>query len=290
MDIASTTDVTTRAPAPDARRSVSRTDTLLLLDFDGTVAVGHGPVLAYARAASASLAPAARSAFRHEVEAALETVDDPTPTGRRAGRRTRTTDRVLPLDGYDLVRVLAEQHSIGPLALSAAYLASRHALGTDDAPVSAPHGLATLLAEVRTDARVVLATNAPDIRLTETLAVLGLTGLLDAVLTDVGKPGGMGAVLDRFGVRPAGAGTRVLSVGDVWVNDLAPVAARGHATALISRRPPSEARPTWTVDTMPELYPAVRAWVLGDEAHPSPTPSRTTTPTARVPERITSEG
>ncbi len=120
-----------------------------------------------------------------------------------------------------------------------------------------------------------------------TLAALGLSGLLDAVLTDVGKPGGMDAVLDRCGVRPDGAGTRVLSVGDVWVNDLAPVAARGHATALISRRPPPEARPTWTVPALPDLYPALREWVRTGAVPPT---SPSTTPTARVPERITSEG
>jgi len=245
---------------------VSRSDTLLLLDFDGTVAVGHGPVHAYARAAASSLAPEAAAAFRAEATAAIESVSG-------AG----SSDGLLPLDGYDLVRVLAERHGVGPLALSAAYLASRHALGTDDAPVAAPPGLAAVLAELRTEATVVLATNAPGIRLAPTLAALGLAGLLDAVLTEVGKPAGMAAVLDRFGVEGPDGPVRVLSVGDVWANDLAPVAARGHATALISRRPPPEARPTWTVPELPELYPALRDWVrTGGRTDPLlPLPIRT---------------
>lgn len=265
---------------------MSRTDTLLLLDFDGTVAVGHGPVHAYARAAARSLAPAAAAAFLAEATVAVEAVGAPARTGERAGGGSRSADALLPLDGYDLVRVLAEQHGVGPLALSAAYLASRHALGTDDAPVSAPAGLAAVVAELRTEATVVLATNAPGIRLRPTLAALGLGGLLDAVLTDVGKPAGMAAVLDRFGAGDARGPVRVLSIGDVWANDLAPVAARGHATALISRRPPPEARPTWTVPELPELYPVLRDWVRADgrthPAHP--------TDTARVPARVTSEG
>lgn len=276
---------------------MSRTDTLLLLDFDGTVAVGHGPVHAYARAAASSLDPDARRAFLAEVTAAVDALGDPAPAGRAAGRaagrtagradaRGASADGLLPLDGYDLVRVLAERHGVGPLALSAAYLASRHALGTDDAPVSAPLGLAAVLAEVRTEATVVLATNAPAIRLPETLAALGLAGLLDGVLTEVGKPAGMAAVLDRLGVAPAGP-VRALSVGDVWANDLAPVAARGHATALISRRPPPEARPTWTVPDLPALYPALREWVRADgrtaPSQPQPQP-------ARVPAWVTTEG
>lgn len=252
---------------------MSRSDTLLLLDFDGTVAVGHGPVHAYARAAAAGLEPAARRAFLAATTAAVAALDEP-------------ADGLLPLDGYDLVRVLAEQHGVGPLALSAAYLASRHALGTDDAPVSAPLGLAAVLADVRTEATVVLATNAPAIRLPETLAALGLHGLLDGVLTEVGKPAGMAAVLDRLGVAPAGP-VRALSIGDVWANDLAPVAARGHATALVSRRPPPEARPTWTAPDLPALYPAVREWVRAggrtDQPLSQPHP-------ARVPARVPTEG
>lgn len=255
---------------------MSRSDTLLLLDFDGTVAVGHGPVHAYARAAASSLAPEAAAAFRAEATAAIEDAGS-------AG----TSDGLLPLDGYDLVRVLAERHGVGPLALSAAYLASRHALGTDDAPVHAPRGLAAVLAELRTEATVVLATNAPGIRLAPTLAALGLTGLLDGVLTEVGKPAGMTAVLDRFGVTGPDGPVRVLSVGDVWANDLAPVAVRGHATALISRRPPPEARPTWTVPELPELYPALRGWVrTGGRTDPHLTAPHPTD-AARTPARVT---
>lgn len=256
---------------------MSRTDTLLLLDFDGTVAVGHGPVHAYAAAAASSLPPAAAAAFRDEVAAVLAAEQESAgPVRRRAP---------VPLDGYDLVRLLAERHGVGPLALSAAYLASRHALGTDGAPVTAPPGLAAVLAELRTEATVVLATNAPATRLRTTLADLGLGGLLDRVVTEVGKPTGLGAVLDELRAAPAGP-VRVLSIGDVWANDLAPVAARGHATALVSRRPPPEARPTWTVPDLPALYPALRSWVRAD-GHTAPSPAATPT---RLAEPVPTEG
>ncbi|WP_169166744.1 HAD family hydrolase [Cellulomonas taurus] len=223
---------------------MSRSDTLLLLDFDGTVAVGDGPVRAYAQAAVALLPAADRKAVLRQLDAGLAAVDQ---------------DRA-PLDGYDLVRMLAEEHGVGPHALSAAYLASRHALATDQAPISAPPGLAELLAELRPDATIVLATNAPDIRLREALRGIGLGGLIDRIAPEVGKPGGMDTLLDSLRVAPAGP-VRVLSVGDVWVNDLAPVAARGHTTALISRCPPPEARPTHVGPDLPSLFPAIRTWV-----------------------------
>ncbi|WP_263119616.1 hydrolase [Cellulomonas sp. RIT-PI-Y] len=224
---------------------MSRSDTLLLLDFDGTVAVGHGPVRAYARAAVALLPAADQRSVLYRLDAVLDGGED---------------DGLLPLDGYDLVRMLAEQQGVGPHALSAAYLASRHALATDQAPISAPPGLADLLAELRTDATIVLATNAPDIRLREALRIIGLGGLIDRIAPEAAKPGGMGALLDSLRVAPAGP-VRVLSVGDVWANDLAPVAARGHTTALISRCPPPEARPTHVGPDMPSLYPQLRSWV-----------------------------
>ena len=231
---------------------MSRSDSLLLLDFDGTVAVGHGPVRAYARAAVALLPAAEQRAVLHRLDEGLAGGD---------------AEGLAPLDGYDLVRMLAEEHGIGPHALSAAYLASRHALATEQAPITAPPGLADLLAELRTDATIVLATNAPDIRLRDALRVIGLGGLIDRIAPEAAKPGGMPRLLDSLRVAPAGP-VRVLSVGDVWANDLAPVAARGHTTALISRCPPPEARPTHVGPDMPSLYPAMRNWVQS----PSPTP------------------
>jgi FMN phosphatase YigB (HAD superfamily) len=245
---------------------VTRPTTVLLLDFDGTVAVGHGPVHAYARAAAASLAPTVAARFRDEAEAAIEAWG--------TGADGTTTDELLPLDGYDLVRVLAERHGVGPHALSAAYLASRHALGTADAPVAAPDGLADLLAEIRPHATIVLATNAPQIRLVETLTDLGVAPLLDRILTEVGKPAGMPRLLDAVGATPQGP-ARVLSVGDVWVNDLAPVAARGHATALVARTPPSQARPTYLGPDLPSLYPDLHQWVADGVARPLAVPTTT---------------
>ncbi|WP_411699701.1 HAD family hydrolase [Conyzicola sp.] len=229
----------------------------IVFDFDGTVSLGHGPVRAYARAASAVLGSEEAATFLAAVDLAL----DHAPSGQLAGTEA--------IDGYDLVRLLSAEHGIDPATLSDAYLASRTRLATADSPITAPRGLPEFLRFARDYASIVLATNAPDIRVPEAIGELGLTGLFDAVYTSVGKPGGLDQVLDDW--LPRG---ELLSVGDVWVNDLAPASARGALTALVGS-PDTAATPTYRADHLHELYPVIAAWL---ESNPSDT-DRTTTAT-----------
>ena len=215
----------------------------LVFDFDGTVSLGTGPVLAYARCAAAALSPERAAEFLVAVDLAL----DHAPSGQLPGTGA--------IDGYDLVRLLSAEYGVDPATLGGAYLASRELLASDDAPVVAPQGLPEFLAFARDHANIVLATNAPDIRVTEAVAALGLTGLFDAVYTSVGKPGGLDPVLDDW--LPAG---ELLSIGDVWVNDLAPAAARGALTALVGS-PDAAASPSYRADHLHELYPVIAAWL-----------------------------
>ncbi|MBU4336619.1 MAG: HAD family hydrolase [Actinobacteria bacterium] len=217
---------------------------IVLFDFDGTVATGPGPVLAYARAAAAALPEQVGARLVRRVEADWE--------------RKAPVEGVVPLDGYDLVRILATREGVDAATLEAAYLTSRGLLAGPLAPVDAPAGLAQLLRELRTLATVVLATNAPDIRLEAALDHLGLTDGFDQVIPSAAKPGMVPALLDRVQAQHTGA-TRVLSVGDVWINDLAPVHARGHATALVGEVPPG-AEPTFHARDLPSLYPSIASW------------------------------
>lgn len=219
---------------------------LLIFDFDGTVALGDGPVRAYARAvaAEAGLPPS----FVDEIVgglAAAENVD--------AG-----SSEVVPsesaIDAYDLVRVRATAAGAGADHLARGYAASRARLASSDAPILAPAGLAAFLADV--DAERVLVTNAPGVRIPEALAVLGLDGLFDRVVVDAGKPDGLAAVLDALD-----DDTPVLAIGDIWRNDLAPAHARGHATALVGGYPDAAATPDFHARTLAELLPALTDWV-----------------------------
>lgn len=210
---------------------------LIIFDFDGTVALGDGPVLAYARAAAASAAEPER--FLARVDAGLRPVD---------------AAAAQPLDAYDVIRVAAVEAGVAPDALSSAYLSSRALLGSAEAPVAAPVGLAAVAAELA--AECVLVTNAPAIRIAETLTALGLGDAFTRIVTDAGKPAGLDRLLDE----PDVAGRRVLAVGDIWRNDLEPAHRRGHDTALVGPWSDPAATPTFRAATLSDLLPRIEAW------------------------------
>lgn len=221
--------------ASETRREHHVTRPILIFDFDGTIALGDGPVRAYARAVASEL-------------------------GEPAGF-DQALDRAIAdggsLDGYDAVRRAAETFGASPEMLGRAYAAGRVLLAGPDAPIEAPAGLAALLAEV--DAERVLVTNAPGVRIPEALEALGLTGLFDRIVTAAGKPDGLAAILDEYGVD-----ARLISIGDIWHNDLAPADARGHATALVGGDAPAGVRPTLHAADTAALIPALRAWISSD--------------------------
>ncbi|MBH0109987.1 HAD family hydrolase [Salinibacterium sp. NG22] len=235
-----------------------RTHTIVF-DFDGTIALGDGPIIAYARAIASSLTPAAADEFLSAVSTALL---------REPGHPLAEAS-----DGYELVRLASESLPVAPDTHNAAYLASRELLATDAAPVTAPEGLADFLRTAREHATIVLATNAPDIRIAETLDSLGLADYFDHIYTSVGKPAGLDAVLDEW--MPAGP---LLSIGDIWANDLEPAYRRGATTAFLSDTPHPHA--DFTAATLGELYEALNSWLHGTHREPQAAPPTTTAPPA----------
>jgi FMN phosphatase YigB (HAD superfamily) len=227
---------------------------VVVFDFDGTVSLGHGPVRSYARMIADSLPTDQCVEFLGRFETQL--------ASPRFG-----VGSAAPIDGYDLVRLVAEGYDVPAGVRSSAYLSSRLELATAAAPVIAPSGLARFLADARPHALLVLATNAPSIRIDEALASLGLTGAFDSVHTSVGKPAGFGPLLDELlAALPAGtdAAAGLLSIGDVWANDLAPAHERGATTALVGGAGPAGATPTFRATHLYELYPALQAWLTSD--------------------------
>lgn len=205
---------------------------IVVLDFDGTVAVGDEPVLAYFRGVAGDEA------------------DDVVTRWALTGEGHR--------DGYSLVTDWASAHDVAEPLRSTAYAASRAALHAGTAQVTAPEGLADLLRRRPADVRCVLVTNAPVDGIEPVLARLGLEAVLDDTIGDAGKPGGMPAVLDRLlhGLPPAA----LLSVGDVWRNDLEPAAAIGAATAFVDRFERGEGDPTFRGRTLEALLPDIERW------------------------------
>lgn len=144
--------------------STDITRPVLLFDFDGTVSLGHGPVLAYAHLIAEK---AGHPSIAQDAEALLNS--DNVGSAR---------------DGYHFVRTLAAELDVPEETCQEAYLASRKNLA--DTGITAPEGLAEFLASY--PGRAILATNSPEIGLSAALHTLGLDRSFDTVYTRVGKP------------------------------------------------------------------------------------------------------
>ncbi|MFT4235087.1 MAG: HAD family hydrolase [Microbacterium sp.] len=209
----------------------------IVFDFDGTLALGAGPVLAYARL----IAPHVDDAYLGEVEAAL--------TAFEAGESDYR-------DGYDTVATVALAHGASADVMDAAYAESRSLLGTPDAPVTTIPDLPGFLASLGDDTRLVLATNAPGVGIDRVLAEWGVADAFDELHFAVGKPVGLTALISAaLELGP------VLSVGDIVVNDLAPAIELGAHTALVGvTASRSDAPVTMRGETLHALRSDILAW------------------------------
>ncbi|MGB3413958.1 MAG: HAD family hydrolase [Microbacteriaceae bacterium] len=228
--------------------NIQKVDTLVF-DFDHTISIGNGPVLAYAeQIQSRQLAQDAEFAgFAEEVSAMLTDY----PAGDYPGLTAK--------DAYFLVHELALKRGVPQDLIDESYYASRALLATEQAPIFAPEGLAEYLKTVKNDRgdslRVVLVTNAPAERIPEALSVIGLDQSFDEVHTSAKKPLGMIEL-----IRPWLSEGRVLSIGDIWVNDLAPVQELGGHTAYITSNPEPHQPDFWGQDVS-VLLPRITEWL-----------------------------
>ncbi len=211
----------------------------VILDFDGTVAVGHGPVLAFADAVSQAATDPAVAIAAHRALVEFES----------GGSDHR--------DGYAAVTSAALAFGLTSTDINAAYLRSRELLGTDRAPVDVAAGLGDFLERMATVAKVWLATNAPDTGIARVLGAAGLDRRFDRTCFEVGKPDGLTPLLaEALDIGP------VLSVGDVYDFDLAPAVELGAATGLVGPRADRDPRPvSMRAASLDALFPDIEAWV-----------------------------
>ena len=211
----------------------------LVLDFDGTVCVGDAPVRRYADEVLRRVGPELAGKLAEELRHHL------------AGGTTYA-------DGYVAVAQIAGPY-VASEVLHTAYQASRGALAGRALDIATPAGLPGFLHSLDGRARRVLVTNAPATGIAESLDVLALTDVIDEVHTNAGKPGGFHTLLPEL--LRGGPPASLLSVGDIWVNDIAPPLRAGCATAYVSHTP-HDGRPAHLrAEHLPDLYAAIAAWV-----------------------------
>ena len=134
-------------------------------------------------------------------------------------------------------------------------MASRENLA--DTGIKAPEGLSEFLASY--PGRAILATNSPEIGLDAALRTLDLKESFDSIFTRVGKPHGLPRLLSTALAETNP--TTIVSFGDIWEFDLAPVAAMGGRTVLVDSpfADSSDAKPTWRVQRVTDILPELTA-------------------------------
>ncbi|AMM20213.1 hypothetical protein AX769_08590 [Frondihabitans sp. PAMC 28766] len=244
---------------------------LVVLDFDGTICLGDAPTLSYARHADLALAerdPAHFDGFIERVVSVFLAGPDVVALGGDdAAEVAAALEGVVDsADGYAATASLARSRGAEQADLDRAYEASRRELADGVLETWAPPGLTDFLGRMRETSPVVLVTNATETGVAQQLDHLGLAEAFDEIVTSAGKPAGMSAILTRLRAEHglADAPERLLSVGDIWRNDLAPAAEQGSATALIERFSTPEAEPTFRAHAFEELYAPLERWAAAD--------------------------
>lgn len=226
---------------------------LLILDFDGTLCLGDGPARAYG------------------MQVAREAGRDPLEISAALDGFFGVTDDVGELDGtpdgYTAVARWGRARGLDDHALSRAFQRSRPAVESGEVPVHAPDGAAALLDDWRAFDRV-LVTNAPQVGTELLVDRLGLRDVLDDILGDAAKPAGLSRMLGPGGALDAARRPFIISVGDIWANDLAPVAAQGGVTGLIERHPQPDASPTVRAGSIQAVFERLRGYRDGRSAGP----------------------
>jgi phosphoglycolate phosphatase-like HAD superfamily hydrolase len=224
----------------------------VVFDFDGTIALGSGPLDAYAQCVGELAGP-------EVAKACLDAVHD------------FNTGTSLHLDAYAAVRAAALEHGVDDALLSRAYLRSRELLATAAAPIHPPDGFAEFMTELAGFARCVVATNAPDIGLERALQALGIADVVTTVYAAVGKPAGLDVIISALM-----ADGPTLAIGDIWENDLAPAQRLGADTAFVGVGRVL-GTPTLRGASLTDLYDDILSWATrGVDAHPATSAPSTT--------------
>ena len=232
----------------------------ILVDLDGTLYRGDGPVRAYADGVARILSEADATTFLSIVEEYL---------ARGVGEHTEP-ELLAATDGWEAVQRLATlRFDVGRTELDEAFLASRAALAGPELAVEVPGGLLDTLATIRPSTRVVLATNSPQLGLAALLTRIGAGEAFDEIINSAAKPSGLPRILASIAAEVDARATpwRIFSIGDHWHNDIAPAREFGASTGYIDRFNRADGPADAVAPDVEGLLPAITAWAKDPDAY-----------------------
>ena len=235
-------------------------DLLLVVDFDGTVYRGDEPVRRYARRIAEAL-PTERA------EHYLSVFERYLAEGVAAARHSSDTVEAAALresvDAWGAAFGLAQRcFGLSSDVAEVAFRHSRQDMLDPECELEVVAPLVEALTALRGSVRVVLATNSPRPGLDELLDRMGVAGAFDDVVPGARKPDGLRRVLQReLGADLRDRPWRLFSLGDHYVNDLAPAVEIGAAAGYIDRFGRADGPATAQAPVVERLLPAIHAWV-----------------------------
>jgi FMN phosphatase YigB (HAD superfamily) len=226
-----------------------RTAAVVVWDLDGTVYRSAEACRYYGRCIASELAAERRDAYL----AALD--------GYLAG-----DGGVEASDGWEAAVVLAGGPRGASRAYADAFARTRAFMLTDECKLEVPDGLPELLERSTGRARHVLMSNTPAFGVMPLLERLGVLGLFDEIVCHAQKPERFTARLGSLARVHDVPHASVLSIGDHYVNDIAPALALGCVAAYVDPfRVGPTGRATFEARRIEELLPAIQAWTTGEQ-------------------------
>ena len=217
---------------------------LLLFDFDGTLYRGDDPFHYYAERIAEALPVEARDGYLARTRHHL------------AGERL-----VDASDNWEAMVRLMAPHRVDRARLQEAFDETRRFMMTDACRLEVPTGLHQLLDEAERLVVRAVASNSPEVAAIPLLDKLGLLRAFDEVRHSSRKPEGMGMLVEGILKRYGLADGAVLSIGDHYVNDIAPGIERGWQTIHISPRGEFPGPATHRGRRLEDVMPQIRQWV-----------------------------
>lgn len=223
---------------------------LIIFDLDGTLYSGDAPYRWYAENIASYMDHESRSQYLSQVE------------GHLRGERG-----IVAGDNWEAVVQLATPFIVEDSEWMRAFQKTRERMLSAAEDLIVPKTLRNFLKTWHDRLTLACATNSPEDVALPLLDRLDLTHGFHHLATEAGKPNGLLDLAERLWGGPPQP-TRTVSVGDNYLNDIAPANAAGWTTVHVSPRGYFPGPSTLQVQTIEEALPFLHQWAQAQMERP----------------------